>query len=109
MTNMTSNPREATDAEIEEMLSRFAIRLLSPRPLFVTLIYAAALSLSGISTWKTLIFCPTVWLLMVLPLGRRYLEKIGGIWLFVALVIWLDIPAINRLIEAIGAKIFTIF
>jgi hypothetical protein len=67
-----------------------------------------ALSLTGVSFLKASAFCIAIWFLMVLPLGRTYIEKAGGLWLFIALVAWLDIPAINKLVDSIGAKISTI-
>jgi hypothetical protein len=106
--NDTSAYRDISDEEIDEVFRRFILRILSPRALCITLIYAAAISLSDIPAWKTLVFCAAVWLLMVLPLGRTYIEKAGGIWFFAALVAWLDFPPVNRAIDTIGARLATL-
>lgn len=97
--------QDIADHEIDEAIARFVLRILNPRAMWVVFIYISALLMSGVPVWKTALFAMAVWLLMVLPLGRNYVEKVGGIWFFAALIAWLDIPAINRLVDSIGTKI----
>lgn len=96
---------DLTEREIDLVISDFILRVLWPRVLGVVLIYALALSLTGIGLFKSFAFCAAIWFLMVLPLGRTYIEKAGGAWLFVALLVWLDIPAVNKIVEMAWNKL----
>jgi hypothetical protein len=96
---------DLTDVEMEEMIRRAMLRVLRPRVILVVAIYAMALALTGVGLWKAAAFCAMVWVLIAMPLGRRYVEMVGGVWLFAGMVTWLDIPAINRVIEFISSKL----
>jgi hypothetical protein len=106
---MAGSRRQLTDDELFEFLWSGVTRFVNWRSVVIIAVYAAALTLSNVGVMKTTAFCFVIWLLITIPIGRNYLEKAGGVWLFAAMVVWLDIPLVNRFIDLVSLKLAALF
>lgn len=85
------------DQEFERFLDEISYLT---RPGIITLMGLCSALIVGASFWRSLIAAGLIFVLMVGGLGRRTLEKVCLAGSFVALMWWMQIPAV---VEAVAA------
>jgi hypothetical protein len=103
---MTTQDDPISEREVDEMIDWLCDALArNLRSFIVALLFILSAMIFGVTFWKAFTFGAALLLVMMIPIGRRRLEQVAGIWFFVALVYWLDIPAVNKLVDLFFAKI----
>ncbi|SNT63937.1 hypothetical protein SAMN05216374_0196 [Tardiphaga sp. OK246] len=93
------------EAELDEMIAAIGTRFISARGIIVSMMYAFAFTQFSDAFWRSFGACVAIYILMILPLGRSFIEKVGCVIFLTALFRWIDSPIVNRLVSAGLAKL----